>query len=328
MLQAIPLNKRWSFNNINDWSSFKTRLIEEFGSIDIFGRDVNQIFDFLPRYKIVQEVAEDLAPKIKTLQANLEIIKQFQDMEDLHNISLTQHLVQNVMRSLPIEVRSSFNNQFMEFRGNDHANIRPPATFLFLAQYVNKLEKNYRTNPSRFDLNFSPLNVGIKPVWYGSPGYNSKTPLGRPLAPPLKNPPSLHPLYLQGIQIQSLCPQLQMWVAKLSSPNILKIISDTKVCPSCTHVHDPSYKCKLTFFNSASKVCPKGCKHDGFPLYRHACMHSNQTPSVFVSKVASDRSIPLVETIPMGAFTMGIQYDTGCQLSLISLLALPTSMYS
>ena len=38
-LQAIQLNKRGSFNNINDWSSFKTRLIEEFGSIDAFGRD-------------------------------------------------------------------------------------------------------------------------------------------------------------------------------------------------------------------------------------------------------------------------------------------------
>ena len=89
--------------------------------------------------------------------------------------------------------------------------------------------------------------------------------------------------------------------------------------------------CKLTFFNGASKVCPKGFKHNGFPLHSHACMHSNHTPSVSVSKVASDGSIPLVENIPMGAFTLGIQYDSSCQLSLISqsaLQALPTSMYS
>ena len=60
-------------------------------------------------------------------------------------------------------------------------------------------------------------------------------------------------------------------------------------------------------------------------------MHSNQTPTVPVSKVGSNRSIPLVENIPLGAFFLGIQYDTGCQLSLISrsaLQALPTSMYS
>ena len=60
------------------------------------------------------------------------------------------------MRSLPMEVRSSFNNQFMEFRNQDPDNVCPPATFLFLAQYVNKLEKNYQSNPSLFDLNFSP----------------------------------------------------------------------------------------------------------------------------------------------------------------------------
>ena len=60
-------------------------------------------------------------------------------------------------------------------------------------------------------------------------------------------------------------------------------------------------------------------------------MYSNQTPTVSVSKVGSNRSIPLVENIPLGAFSLGIQYDTGCQLSLISqsaLQVLSASMYS
>ena len=74
-LQAIPANKRGSLNNITDWNMFKIKLIEEFGSIDIFSRDVNQIFALLPRFESVQEVAEELSPKIKTLQANLEIIQ-------------------------------------------------------------------------------------------------------------------------------------------------------------------------------------------------------------------------------------------------------------
>ena len=102
-LQAIPANKRGSLNNITDWNVFKIKLIEEFGSIDIFGRDVNQIFDLLPRYESVQEVAKDLSPKIKTLQANLKIIQQFHKVENLHSVALTQTLVQNIMRSLPME---------------------------------------------------------------------------------------------------------------------------------------------------------------------------------------------------------------------------------
>ena len=60
-------------------------------------------------------------------------------MENLHSVTLTQTLIQNIMRSLPMEVRSSFNNQFMEFRSKDPDNVRSPATFSFLAQYVNKL---------------------------------------------------------------------------------------------------------------------------------------------------------------------------------------------
>ena len=81
--------------------------------------------------------------KIKTLLANLEIIQQFHDVEDLHNIAITLNLVQNVMRSLSMEVMSSFNNQFMDFRSKNPANIRSLATFKILAQYGNELEKNY-----------------------------------------------------------------------------------------------------------------------------------------------------------------------------------------
>ena len=63
-LQAIPLIKRGPFNNISNWTDFKIKLIEEFGSIDIIGRDVNKIFDLLSRYESVQEGAEDLSHKM------------------------------------------------------------------------------------------------------------------------------------------------------------------------------------------------------------------------------------------------------------------------
>ena len=260
MLQAIPLNKRGSLSNINDWPTFKARLIEEFGNINIFGQDVNQVFNLLPCYESVQEVAKNVAPKIKTLQANLQIVNQFHDVNDLHSFALTLHLIQNIMRSLPIEVRWSFNNRFMEFQEKDPPNVRPTATFLFLAQYVNKLEKNYRANPSLFDLCFLPLNVGIKPVWYRSPSNQPQRP-HRPLNQPntqFPRQPPYRPCPLctsKGFQSAHYTLNYECRVAKLSSPDILKIISDIGASPSCANVHDPSYKCKLIFFNGASKVC-------------------------------------------------------------------------
>ena len=68
----------------------------------------------------------------------------------------------------------------------------------------------------------------------------------------------------------------------------------------------------------------KGCKLDGIPLHQTACKHNDKIQSVSVYKVFSDRSIPLVENFPLDGLTLGIQYDTGCQLSLISKSVLQT----
>ena len=114
MNQAIPLNKRGSLANIIDWPNYKAMLIE-FGSIDIFGREVKGVFKHLFSYKSVQEVPEDLAPKIKTLQANLEVVKQFHNADNLYNVALTPALNQYSMKCFPIEVRPSFDEKYMEF---------------------------------------------------------------------------------------------------------------------------------------------------------------------------------------------------------------------
>ena len=114
---------------------------------------------------------------IKTLQANSEISQQFHNAEDLHSISLIQSLIQNIMRSLPLEVRLIFTNQFMEFRRQYPANFRPSAgTFLFLSQFVNKLEKSYWLNPSLFNLNYTLAKIGIEPLRYGHPTAMKKKP--------------------------------------------------------------------------------------------------------------------------------------------------------
>ena len=66
-------------------------------------------------------------------------------------------------------------------------------------------------------------------------------------------------------------------------------------------------------------------------MNKKACMHSNQAHFVTIPKVSANQSVPLVETLNLGGTKIGIQYDTGCQLSLISRSALstiPQYMYS
>ena len=60
-------------------------------------------------------------------------------------------------------------------------------------------------------------------------------------------------------------------------------------------------------------------------------MHNNQAPIVTVAKVSMNKLVPLVEDVQVGKVTLGLQYDTGCQLSIISrsaLSTLPPTMYS
>ena len=153
-------------------------------------------------------------------------------MEDLHSVALTQPLVQNIMRSLPLDGRSSFNKKFMHFHSLDPSNVRPPAKFLFLAQYVNKIEKHFQSNPSLYNLDFSLANVGIKAVRYEASNAKPK----HPRLPSGKNPiPPKRPCPLctaKGFQSVHYPLNPNCGASKLSSPEILKIISDSKVCPS------------------------------------------------------------------------------------------------
>ena len=329
-LHAIPLNKRGSLNHITDWNIFKAALIKEFGSISVFGREVNQLFELLPRYESVQEVAEDLAPKIMRLQSNLKTMEQFHKLEHLHSVAITQSMIQSIMKSLPTEVRSSFNEQFNSFKKQNPDHILAPNTFSFLAQFVIELKGHYQDNPNLYDLDLSPASIGVKATRpephkpNSKPQYSATTSKNR-----VMRPCSL--CTIKGFQDDHFALGRLCGAAKLSSPDILKIITDNHLCPTCTLAHDPIYKCYTTYKDGRSKICTKGCMHGGSPVHHKACMHNNQAPFVTVGKVDVNKSVPLVEDIQVDKVTLGVQYDTGCQLSLISksaLSALPPSMYS
>ena len=325
------MDKQCLLNDVTEWDLFKVRLIEEFGSIDVYARDVNQDFGLLPKFESVQECAETLTPKIKKLQSNLKIMQQFFNLEDLHSVTITQQLVQNIMRSLPLEMKPSFNEKYADFRDLRPENVRPPITFDFLAQFIYKMERNYRANPSLYDLDFTPTSFGVKATRPEPHKFNSRP------AHHSTNTTHTTPRYpcslckIKGFQDEHYSLSRACGTGKLSSPDILKIISDYHLCPTCIFSHDGNFRCVTTYKDGRPKICTKGCLHGGVPVHHKACMHYNQAPFVTVGKVSMNKSIPLVEDVQVGNITLGIQYDTGCQLSIISksaLSTLPKSMYS
>ena len=58
--------------------------------------------------------------------------------------------------------------------------------------------------------------------------------------------------------------------------------------------------------------------HDGVPVNHAVCKHSDESPSVTVSKVGSDKAIPMMDILTIKSIPLDVQYDTGCQLSLIN----------
>ena len=237
-------------------------------------------------------------------------MENFHNKENLHSIALTQSLVQNIMKSLPMEVRPSFNDQFSRFRKQCPDNVQPSTTFLFLAQFVDELEKNYRSTPFLYDLDLTPSSVGINVV---RPAASKPKPQPQnPSDQPRNHPPKPCALCLAMGFEDNHFSLTRFWGAgKLSSPEILTLIADNHLCFTCTQAHGKNYKCKPTFFNGTLKACPKGCREKGIPVNRRACMHNNQAPFISVSKVSTNKSVPLVETILLGNTPIGIQYDTG-----------------
>ena len=136
---------------------------------------------------------------------------------------------------------------------------------------------------------------------------------------------------IKGYESDHYPLSLRCGVKVLSSKEIIKTMDDAKVCPTCCCKHRSDYNCSTNYRNGDSRICSKKCSHNSHPLNHYACKHNDEAPTVSVSKVGSERSIPLVENLNLGHLFIGIQYDTGCQLSLISrsvLQTLPSSMYS
>ena len=135
--------------------------------------------------------------------------------------------------------------------------VRSPAMFKFLSQFISKTEKHYRSNPTLFDRNYSPMNVGIKPVRYSSPKAKPKPPCQSAAAH--KNVPN-RPCILcttKGFQSDHFSLNLDCGVAKLSSPEILQHL----LHQSLPNLHLRPQSCLLMRLDTPAKWCLQSLHH-------------------------------------------------------------------
>ena len=144
-----------------------------------------------------------------------------------------------------------------------------------------------------FEVDSSPMNVGIKPVRYETTkkqDRNSYLPAG--------NNGSHRPCPLcviKGFESDHYPLSLRCGVKVLSSKEIIKTMDDAKVCPTCCCKHRSDYNCSTNYRNGDSRICSKKCSHNSHPLNHYACKHNDEAPTVSVSNPGTQRAEVLDE---------------------------------
>ena len=88
MFQGLSLNRRSSFVHVDNWDEFKVKLIDEFGSVEVFRCEALKLFTQLDQpLQNVKELTDKLAPRVNGLKYTIKCVVDFHDPAILSNIT-------------------------------------------------------------------------------------------------------------------------------------------------------------------------------------------------------------------------------------------------
>ena len=326
MLQTMPLDKQSAYVHIDNWKEFKDKLINDFGSIHVFRREALKQFSHLDQpLQSLQELVEHLVPAIKTLESHIKCVATFHDPDLLYNNTLTSSLNDTIISCIPVASRQFFFRRLQEFTEQDPQNGLAPNIFKFISEDLSKESKTFNNYPMGNEEVIPAIKVEIKPVrtqQNNSNSGNSRNNHQRKFCTACS---------FKGFDHQHYPLSRYCGITKLSSKEILQILKKANACFTCGNQHSNSVDCQSTYPSGDTKACRKGCIHDGIPVHHKICKHNDESPSITVSKVGSNKTIPMMDVLTVGSTKLNVQYDTGCQISLITTSALkllPRSTYS
>ena len=123
-----------------------------------------------PVYESIQELAEDLAPKIKNNESIIEYMEEYHSVETLYNTVLTPDLNINIYQESPYQAPYLLQRQIhcVHHPGCRQRHSQPCG--VQISEPVHgKSKHGYKVNPMLFYVGLSSMNVGMKPVCYEVP---------------------------------------------------------------------------------------------------------------------------------------------------------------
>ena len=287
ILQAMPLNKKSAFSHTNSWEEFNSKLLSKFGNLEVFRREALTAGSTSPKYAWSHHPTS-------TQNWRFEI---------LHWVCCKFWRTWSPLRHYNV-LCPQWHHHPMPTCSHGH-NIHPQT---FQIQILRSSQLNASCHflfPRQLHLQHGEglLQLPLVVLWqFHSHQCWCQTGLCRQ---PNQMWLSLQCSYwytphkpcslcsYKGFKEQQYPLSNRCGIKKLSSHEILKIMDATRSCPFCPLAHSSNYTWVSTRQDDASKSCSKGCIHNGHPVNYAACKHSDKTPSITVSKVGSDKSIPI-----------------------------------
>ena len=96
MLRAMPLNKKCAFIHIDIWEEFKSKLLNEFGNLEVFQCEALKQFSQLDQpLHSMHDLTTLLAPRIDILKSYIECVANCEEPEAFYTTTLSSALNKN-----------------------------------------------------------------------------------------------------------------------------------------------------------------------------------------------------------------------------------------
>ena len=146
------------------WQEFKDKLINDFGSLHVFRREVLKQFSHLDQpLQGLQELIEQLVPAIKTLESHIKCVATFHDPDLLYNNTLTSSLNDTIISCIPIASRQFFFRRLQEFTKQNTQNSLASNIFNFISEDLSEEAKTFNNYPIGNEEVIPAVKVEIKP---------------------------------------------------------------------------------------------------------------------------------------------------------------------
>ena len=222
------------------------------------------------------------------LESHIKCVATFHDPVLLYNNTLTSSLNDTIISCIPITSCQFFFQHLQEFTEWEPQNGLAPGIFNFISKDLSKETKTFNNYPMGNEEVIPAVRVEIRPVRAQQNGFNSVTSRNSFQCKPCISCSS------KGFDDWHYLLGKYCGITKLSSKEILQVMKRVNACFTCGFQHSSNSATPPSQMESLKLLL-----HDRVPVNLAICKHNDDLPSVTISKVGSNKTIPIMAILSL-----------------------------